>query len=123
MRDLILDINPATASSVHSTAGNLILPDAASSNVLNFDLYADWCIEMLGNNDYPFGTVQEMLGYTACGVTIDFLNNHGTYSWTPEVDGSGFWPAQSEIFGLVDGMVYPLFYQAWIAGALSLIHI
>ncbi len=119
VRDLVLDINPATASSIHSTAGNLILPDATFPDVVDFDLYSDWCTEMLDGNEYPFGTVQEMLGYSACGVTIDFLHNLGTYSWSPEVDGSGFWPAQSEIFELVDGMVYPLFYQAWIAGAFA----
>ena len=117
VRDFLEEINPAVLSSLHSTVGNFILPTTELPDVLEFDLYSDWSIDFLDQNEYPFGTVTEMLGYSACGGAISYHNHEGIYSWTPEVDGSGFWPAQSEIFDLVDGMLYPLFYQAWISGA------
>ncbi len=119
VRDFLDDINPSVLSSIHSTAGNFILPTTELPDVLDFDLYSDWSIDFLDDNEYPFGTVPEMLGYSACGGAISFHNHEGIYSWTPEVDGSGFWPAQSEIFDLVDGMIYPLVYQAWISGAFA----
>jgi len=119
IRNFLVDINPSVLSSIHSTAGNFILPTTQLPDELDFDLYNDWSIDMLDDNDYPFGTVPEMFGYTACGGAISYHNHEGIYSWTPEVDGSGFWPAQSEIFDLVDGMIYPLLYQAWISGAFA----
>jgi len=70
----------------------------------------------LSESDYPYGVTYQMLGYTSCGTTRSYLHSEGVYSWTLEIDGSGFWPQESEIFPLVSENVYPLFYQSWIAG-------
>ncbi len=113
LRDFLLTHNPNTAFSVHSTAGNYITP--AHSN-LDFGIYSEWGSDMFDQNDYPFGTTFQMLGYSACGTTSSYMYEQGIYGWTPEIDGSGFWPAQSEIFALVDENIYPLFYQSFLGG-------
>jgi len=116
VKDFIASINPKTAFSIHSTAGNYLMPYGYNSSPPQYNIYAEWASDFLSENDYPYGTTYEMLGYTSCGTTRDYLHSEGIYGWTPEIDGSGFWPFQSEIFDLVDENVYPLFYQAWIAG-------
>lgn len=108
-------IQAGVAFSTHSTAGNFLMPDPGIAAPF-FDIYSEWATDFLSENDYPFGTTIEMLNYSSCGQTRTYLHVEGTYAWTPEIDGSGFWPDPSEIFSLVDENVYPLFYQSWIAG-------
>jgi len=119
VRNLLSTINPKTAFSIHSTAGNYLMPYGYDTSPPQYNLYSEWASDFLAENDYPYGVTYQMLGYTSCGTTRDYLHSEGIYGWTPEIDGSGFWPAQSEIFGLVDENVYPLFYQAWIAGGFT----
>lgn len=114
--NLMTSVNARTAFSTHSTAGSYLMPYGYNDSPPAYDLYSEWASDFLSENDYPYGTTSEMLGYTSCGGTRDFMHNAGIYGWTPEIDGSGFWPAQSEIFALVDENIYPLFYQSWIAG-------
>ncbi|MCI5054784.1 MAG: T9SS type A sorting domain-containing protein [Flavobacteriales bacterium] len=109
-------ISPKVAFSTHSTAGKYLMPYGFSVSPPQYDIYSEWGSDFLSDNDYIYGVTFEMLGYTSCGTTRDFLHSQGIYGWTPEIDGSGFWPQQSEIFSLVDENVLPLFYQAWIAG-------
>ncbi len=116
VRDFVNEIEPTIAFSTHATAGSFLMPYGYNSSPPDFPTYAEWASDFLSENDYPYGTTSQMLGYTSCGTTRDYLHNEGIYAWTPEIDGSGFWPAQSEIFDLVDENVYPMFYQAWIAG-------
>jgi hypothetical protein len=115
-RDFIDSIQPSVAFSTHSTAGKYLMPYGFSTSPPQFDLYSEWSSDFLADNDYIYGVTFEMLGYTSCGTTRDYLHSQGIYGWTPEIDGSGFWPAQNTIFSLVDENVFPLFYQAWIAG-------
>ncbi|MEM1321626.1 MAG: M14 family zinc carboxypeptidase [Bacteroidota bacterium] len=112
----VTEIAPKVAFSTHSTAGSCLMPFGYSPDPADFSIYSEWASDFLSENDYPYGTTSQMLGYTSCGTTRDFLHTTGIYAWTPEIDGSGFWPAQSEIFDLVDENIYPFFYQAWIAG-------
>ena len=116
VRDFVNIIQPTIAFSTHATAGSYLMPYGYNSSPPDFPTYAEWASDFLSENDYPYGTTSQMLGYTSCGTTRDYLHNEGIYAWTPEIDGSGFWPAQSEIFDLVAENVYPLFYQAWISG-------
>jgi carboxypeptidase T len=37
--------------------------------------------------------------------------------WTPEVGGSGFWPAQSEIISVAREILLAFKYLSWVAGA------
>ena len=116
IRDFLKLKKPKTAFSIHSTAGSCLMPYGYATTPIEFDIYSEWASDFLSENDYPYGVTYQMLGYTSCGTTRDYLHSEGIYGWTPEIDGSGFWPKKSEIFPLVDENVYPLLYQAWISG-------
>lgn len=117
VRDLMTLINPKTAFSTHSTAGSCLMPYGYDASPPAFSIYSEWASVFLSENDYPYGVTAQMLGYTSCGVTRDYLHSEGIYTWTPEIAGSGFWPPESTIFDLVGENVFPMFYQSWIAGA------
>ena len=110
------EIQPNTAFSIHSTAGTCLMPYGYDTTPPAFPIYSEWASDFLSENDYTYGVTYQMLGYTSCGTTRSYLHSEGIYCWTPEIGGSGFWPPQSTIFDLVAENVYPLFYQAWIAG-------
>jgi len=116
VRDFLALIQPKTAFSIHSTAGSYLMPYGFDTSPPDFSIYSEWASDFLSENDYPYGVTYQMLNYTSCGTTRDYMYSEGIYGGTPEIDGSGFWPAQSEIFALVDENVYAMFYQAWIAG-------
>ncbi len=117
VRDLLAVIEPNMAFSIHSTAGSYLMPYGFDVTPPEYEIYSEWASSFLDEADYPYGVTFQMLGYTSCGTTRDYLHSEGIYGWTPEIDGSGFWPQQSEIFGLVEENVRPMFYQSWIAGA------
>ncbi|NNM22291.1 MAG: T9SS type A sorting domain-containing protein, partial [Flavobacteriaceae bacterium] len=117
VRDFMAQVLPKTAFSTHSTAGSYLMPYGYNTSPPAFEIYSEWASVFLSENDYPYGVTFQMLGYTSCGTTRDFMHSEGIYGWTPEIDGSGFWPPQSTIFDLVGENVFPLFYQSWIAGA------
>lgn len=117
VRDLLALVEPKTAFSIHSTAGSYLMPYGFDTTPPAFDIYSEWASSFLDEAEYPYGVTFQMLGYTSCGTTRDFLHSEGIYGWTPEIGGSGFWPAQSTIFDLVGENVRPLFYQSWLAGA------
>jgi hypothetical protein len=117
VRDLLAAIQPNTAFSTHSTAGTYLMPYGYNTNPPAFDIYSEWASAFLNENDYTYGVTFQMLGYTSCGTTRDYLHSEGIYGWTPEIDGSGFWPLPSEIFDLVAENVRPFLYQTWISGA------
>lgn len=117
VRDLMALINPKTAFSTHSTAGSCLMPYGYDASPPAFSIYSEWASVFLSENDYPYGVTAQMLGYTSCGVTRDYLHSEGIYTWTPEIGGNGFWPPESTIFDLVAENVFPMFYQSWISGA------
>ena len=117
VRDFLTQIGAKTAFSTHSTAGSYLMPYGFDTSPPEFEIYSEWASSFLDDNDYPYGVTFQMLGYTSCGTTRDYLHSEGIYGWTPEIDGQGFWPPPSTIFDLVDENVRPLFYQSWIAGA------
>ncbi|MAN58963.1 MAG: hypothetical protein CMC08_03910 [Flavobacteriaceae bacterium] len=117
VRDLLAVAQPNTAFSTHSTAGTYLMPYGFDTNPPAFGIYSEWASAFLDENEYTYGVTFQMLGYTSCGTTRDYLHSEGIYGWTPEIDGSGFWPLPSEIFGLVEENVKPMLYQTWIAGA------
>ncbi len=117
VRDFLALIQPNTSFSMHSTAGSYLMPYGYDTSPPDFEIYSEWASAFLDDNDYPYGVTFQMLGYTSCGTTRDYLHSEGIYGWTPEIDGDGFWPTPSTIFQLVDENLRPLFYQSWIAGA------
>ncbi len=116
VKNFLAEIKPNTSLSIHSTAGSCLMPYGFDTSPPAFPIYSEWASDFLSENDYPYGVTFQMLGYTSCGTTRSYLHSEGVYCWTLEIDGSGFWPQQSEIFPLVDENVYVLFYQTWIAG-------
>ncbi len=117
VKDLLTQITPNTAFSIHSTAGTYLMPYGFDTAPPDFEIYSEWASAFLDEAEYTYGVTFQMLGYTSCGTTRDFLHSEGIYGWTPEIGGSGFWPNQSTIFDLVGENVRPLFYQSWLAGA------
>ena len=117
IRDFLGLIQPKTGFSIHSTAGVYLMPYGYNTSPPAFDIYSEWASAFLDESDYAYGVTFQMLGYTSCGTTRDYFHSEGIYGWTPEIDGSGFWPQQSTIFDLVGENVRPLLYQSWLAGA------
>ncbi|MBT8276031.1 MAG: T9SS type A sorting domain-containing protein [Bacteroidia bacterium] len=117
VKDFLALIQPNTAFSTHSTAGSYLMPYGFDTSPPDFEIYSEWASAFLDDNDYPYGVTFQMLGYTSCGTTRDYLHSEGIYGWTPEIDGDGFWPPPSTIFELVDENLRALFYQSWISGA------
>lgn len=114
--NFMAQIEPRTGFSIHSTAGSYLMPYGYDTTPPAFGIYSEWASAFLDENDYPYGVTFQMLGYTSCGTTRDYMHSEGIYGWTPEIDGSGFWPAPSTIFDLVGENVRSLYYQSWIAG-------
>ena len=117
VRDFLTLIQPKTGFSIHSTAGVYLMPYGYNTSPPDFEIYSEWASAFLNEADYAYGVTFQMLGYTSCGTTRDYLHSEGIYGWTPEIGGSGFWPQSSTIFDLVAENVRPLFYQSWLAGA------
>ena len=116
IQNFIASTEPATAFSTHSTAGSYLMPYGFDTQPPDFEIYSEWASAFLSENDYPYGVTFQMLGYTSCGTTRDYMHSEGIYAWTPEIDGLGFWPPPSTIFSLVSENIYPMFYQSWISG-------
>jgi carboxypeptidase T len=117
IKDLLTLIEPNTGFSIHSTAGVYLMPYGYNTSPPDFEIYSEWASSFLNEADYAYGVTFQMLGYTSCGTTRDYLHSEGIYGWTPEIGGNGFWPQPSTIFDLVGENVRPLFYQSWLAGA------
>jgi|TARA_R110002020_G_scaffold4110_1_gene18225 hypothetical protein len=117
IRDLLAVTGARTAFSTHSTAGTYLMPYGFNATPPAFDIYSEWASAFLAENDYSYGTTSQMLGYTSCGTTRDYMHSEDIYGWTPEIAGSGFWPPPSTIFDLVAENVRPYLFQAYIAGA------
>jgi carboxypeptidase T len=116
VRDVLELIEPKTAFSTHSTAGIHLMPYGYNTMPPDFEIYSEWASAFLDENDYVFGVTFQLLGYTSCGTTRDYLHSEGIYGWTPEIGGSGFWPMPSTILDLVSENIRPMLYQSWIAG-------
>ena len=117
VRDFLALTQPKTGFSIHSTAGVYLMPYGYNTSPPDFEIYSEWASAFLNEADYAYGVTFQMIGYTSCGTTRDYLHSEGIYGWTPEIGGSGFWPQPSTIFDLVGENVRPMFYQSWLAGA------
>jgi len=118
IRDFVLDKNPPAAFTTHSTAGSVLQAFGFTPDPVDYENYAEFSLDLYQENDYPYGVTGNMLGYTSSGTTRDWMyGDQGAYAWTPEIDGSGFWPAMSEIMPLVAENIFPMKKLAWISGA------
>jgi len=119
VRDYALLIQPSMAFTTHSVAGRYLNPYGYRDTVVAYEYYAEFAGDFSDKNKYLYGTVFQMLDYNSNGTTRDFLHNIGCYAWTPEVGGSGFWPAQSEIIPIAQENLIACKYLAWVSGAFA----
>jgi carboxypeptidase T len=117
VKNLVDAVRPKISFSTHSVAGRYLNPFGFRDSSVSYDIYSDFSNDFSSQNDYLYGTVWQMLAYYSNGTTRDYLHSQGTYCWTPEIGGSDFWPAISEIVPLCNENLGPLKYLTWVGGA------
>lgn len=117
VKNLVDAVRPKISFSTHSVAGRYLNPFGYRDSSVSYEVYSDFSNDFSSQNDYLYGTVWQMLNYYSNGTTRDYLHSQGTYCWTPEIGGSGFWPAISEIVPLCNENLGPLKYLTWVGGA------
>ena len=119
IKNFVSTINPKIAFSMHSVAGRYLNPYGYTDTTISYEIYSEFSSDFAASNNYLYGTVKEMLNYYSSGTTRDYLHSEGTYCWTPEVGGTGFWPNQSEIIPVASENLYAMKYLSWVAGAFT----
>jgi hypothetical protein len=111
-----------THQSLHSYAGMVLLPWGYNLAVHTPDdsLLRAIGDEMASVSGYLVGQPGEIL-YNASGVAFDwaYVDTAGhdkIFGYTTEIGGSGFWPQQSEVAGLLAENVWSHLYLTQIAG-------
>jgi hypothetical protein len=117
VKNLIDAVHPKISFSAHSVAGRYLNPFGYRDSSVAYEIYSDFSSDFSSQNDYLYGTVWQMLDYLSNGTTRDYLHSVGTYCWTPEMAGSGFWPTVSEIIPICNENLGPLKYLTWVGGA------
>ena len=111
-------ILPKIGFSVHSVAGRYLNTLSYNDSAISYDIYSDFSGDFASENNFTYGTVNEMLQYYSSGTTRDWMHRvNGTYCWTPEVGGSDFWPLQNEIIPEANKMLPSYKYLSWVGGA------
>lgn len=120
VRDYATARNPVIGFSSHSVAGRYLNPYGYKDTVVAYEYYAEFAGDFSRWNNYLFGTVAQMLNYTSNGTTRDFFHHDlNCLMWTPEIGGSDFWPAQSEIIPLAQENLLSCKYLSWVSGAFA----
>jgi carboxypeptidase T len=119
-RDFVLDHDFPVNISFHSVAASVLIPWSYSDTAYNPDeaLFMEIGEELARDNGYEVGRAGPVIGYTCSGTTCDWLYGAlGCLSVCIEVSGSGFWPSESELPGLVAENLWPQQYMTRIAGS------
>ncbi|MBK8551177.1 MAG: immune inhibitor A [Ignavibacteria bacterium] len=119
IKNFIDQIRPEISFSFHSVAGRYLNPYGYTDTIPSYEIYSEFSSDFASHNNYTYGTVSEMLEYYSSGTTRDYLHSIGSYCWTPEVGGSGFWPLQSEIIPIANENLYGIKYLCWVGGAFA----
>ena len=119
IRNFVLLHNPKIGFSTHSVAGRYLNPYGYTDTAITFEIYSDFSSEFAEYNNYLYGITKEILNYYSSGTTRDYLHSTGTYAWTPEIGGSGFWPSSSQIIPLCSENLKPMKYLSWVGGAFA----
>jgi len=119
IKNFVLQIRPEIGFSVHSVAGRYLNPYGYTDTAISYEIYSEFSSDFASYNNYTYGTVIEMLSYYSSGTTRDYLHSIGSYCWTPEVGGSGFWPTQSEIIPVANENLKGIKYLCWVGGAFA----
>lgn len=113
--------NFKSAFSAHTYGNYLIKPWCWQDPIGTPDdaMYNVFLSDMQLSNGYTIGFPSQTVGYKVRGGTDDwYYNDSGhakIFSFTPET-GASFWPPQSEILPLAQGMLYSNQYITLIAG-------
>ncbi len=122
LREFIVVHNIITHNSYHSVVGTVLFPwGYTTTPPPDISLYNDLGQEMTRLNGYGYGSASTEL-YVASGVTFDWaygeeIEKPKIYSFTTEVAGSDFWPAESEIPALLAQNLWPDIYLCLVAGS------
>jgi hypothetical protein len=122
LRDLMIAHEFITHDSFHSVVGVILYPwgytSADSPDAALFGAISEGRIRDSG---YDYGSAAQLL-YLVSGGFLDYaygetVEKPSIYSFSTEVDGSGFWPQESEIPGLVAENLYSNIFLAQVAGS------
>lgn len=92
----------------YHTSGNLLIYPWAYSDAPADSAFVRYGQLFTRFNNYTYGTSSETVGYAVNGSSDDWmLSDGGTFSFTPEVGTTGFWPAFEDIDGLNRDNVWP----------------
>jgi hypothetical protein len=122
VRDFIREHEFVTQDSYHSVVGVVLFPWGYTTSPTPDDaLFRAIAAERVRESGYAYGQIGPDL-YLASGVMCDWaygeqLTKPKIMSFTTEVGGSGFWPADSEVAGLVAENHYSNIYLSQVAGA------
>jgi len=97
--------NIRTCLNYHTSGNLLIFPWGYANRESNDSLlFREWSYHMIASNHYTSGTDLQTVNYSTRGNSDDYMygdtTKPQTYTMTPEVGTTGFWPSQGEIFPL-----------------------
>jgi hypothetical protein len=110
-----------THDTYHTVVGIILFPWGYTSSPTPDDaLFRSIAAERTRESGYPYGQPHEIL-YPVSGNTFDWTYGDTTskpkiFSYSTEVGGSGFWPAESEIPGLLAQCHYSNIVLTRVAG-------
>jgi hypothetical protein len=110
-----------THDSYHSVAGKVLIPWGWVDEPCPDDAVLRPVAERMAECGYEPGRPGEVL-YSCSGTTMDWsygeqTSKPKTYAFCTEVTGSGFWPEESEIPGLLADCLPANIYMSLVAGA------
>ncbi|NQT63675.1 MAG: immune inhibitor A [Candidatus Marinimicrobia bacterium] len=114
-----------TIFNYHSYGNLLIKPfgydESVELPVPDNEIYAQMGPDLVGENDYLYGTGTETVGYTVNGDAVDYMYGElGIINFTPEVgagsDGA-FWPPTELIFEMAEDNIDMNIHLAGCAGS------
>lgn len=123
MRDFCNNHNFSFCISNHAYSNVLIYPWGYVPNALTPDssVFKNWAAYMTAENQYPYGTPNQMVGYVGNGSSDDWMYGEQStkaklLSMSPEagLDLDGFWPAQNRIVDVCKSTFYQNLKGAWL---------
>lgn len=100
VRDFCLKHNFLFTQNYHTFSNLLIYPWAYSDSPAD-SIMVKYARLFVRENNYTPGTTSETVGYPVNGSSDDWMyGTNSTFSFTPEVGLTGFWPTYDEIEGL-----------------------
>lgn len=82
----------------YHTSGNLFIYPWAYSDTPADSAFIQYAKHFTRENHFHYGTTTETVGYNVNGSSDDWMYGEtGSYSFTPEIGSTGFWPQPNEI--------------------------